>query len=710
MPAARSILPMTRADWQRHFGPRFAQLSEAKRRFDPANLLTPGYAIFQGKLCGSRLENCPPLPRTDASVHVVRQTAFMMRPLSPSRRLSGRTSRALAAGIGIVLGLVLIEGTSRVLESGPEPARGLDLTLQPYMMFSANGYASNMVWRNRETNTDIPSRVRFNNLGFAEAGDFSFPVDDAFVKTFGKKPDEKLVLITGASVIQGVGATANENTIAGQLQRALNETQSRQRYRVINLGMGGWNAYQEFVGLSLFGAPLRPDWVIVMDGANDGSLVCAQGTGPGNPREWPKLLYLTGGGQRAPYQGPVLQWLVTHTAAARLVTGQSKPAPNNPIGQVFVDDDEPNPQFRIKLRGLTVADLDRQVAFYLQAQRNIVELFSSANVLLSTEPLLHDNSVTDAYRAAFAFSPSPAEVARDKRRLGAELDAYMAKAKDTRCDSTLDLPALGYFMARSALHLEQAVAEWSARPSDRHVLYTNVEGLFPDRYGMRLPNFIDNAHLTDLGQRRIAEFFAGYILNADLGVPFDPKQASEGVLADSIRRRIAGSVAIDGPPARAPGKVILEQGHADGLSVTQVKPDVLRLEEEPRTGFHQITWSGVAVNPNEEAVVAVEARFDEVDVVRLEIRDASGSYGWSDVDLGTQSLKAGGSISNAFIEDLGQGWRRVSLTVPFKSGVASIAVALMSVDGKATEYPGAGRSMAITQPVVASAGARMGGQ
>jgi lysophospholipase L1-like esterase len=595
---------------------------------------------------------------------------------------------------------------SRILESAPEPARGLDLTFQPYMMFSANGHASNLIWRNRETGRDIPSRIRFNNLGFAESADFSFPVDGAFVKAFGKKPGERLVLITGASVIQGVGATSNESTIAAQLQRALNDNQSRQRYRVVNLGMGGWIAYQEFVGLSMFGAPLRPDWVVAMDGANDGSMPCSQGTGPGNPREWPKLLYLTGGGQRTSYQGQVLQWLVEHTAAARLVTGQSKPAPNNQIGQVYIDDEDPNPQFRIKLRGLRIADLDRQVEFYLQAHRNMVDLFSSANVLLSTEPLLHNNLVTDTYRAAFDFSRSSAETESNKRRLAAELDAYMAKAKDTKCDSTLDLPTLGYFMARSALRLEQSAAEWSTALSDRRVLYTNVEMLFPNRYGMRLPNFIDNAHLTDLGQRRVAEFFAGFILKTDLGQPFDAAQAGESVLADSIKRRIARSVAVDGLPAKAPGKVIPEQGRPDGLNVAQVKPDVLRLEEVPRVGVHQVTWSGLTVGPKEESIVSIDARFDQVDVVRLEIRDSSGSYGWSNIDLGTQSIKAGGSISNAFIEDLGNGWRRLSLTVPFKSEVASLAFTLMSVDGNASDYPGAGRSMVITQPVVASASPR----
>jgi hypothetical protein len=599
---------------------------------------------------------------------------------------------------------MVIEGMSRLLEGKSTSIETLDLTLQPYTMFAVNGYARNLVWRNLETKTDIPSRIRFNNLGFAEASDFSFPPDDAFVKEFAKKPEERLVLITGGSVIHGVGATTNENTIAGQLQRVLNEKQSRQRYRVVNLGMGSWLAYQEFVGLSIFGLPLRPDWIVAMDGANDGSMVCSQGTGPGNPLEWPKILYLTGGGQRTSYQGPVLQWLVEHTAAARLVTGQNKPAPNNQIGQVYVDEDDPDPRFRMKLRGLRIADVDRQVDFYVQAQKNMVDLFSSANVLLSSEPLLHDNVVTDTYRKAFDFSHSLAETESAKRRLATELDAYMAKAKDRKCDSRVGPPTLGYFMARSALRLEQAVAAWSAQPSNRSVLYTNVEMLFPNLYGMRLPNFIDNSHLSDLGQRRIAEFFAAYILRTDLGVQFDSVQLSESVLADTLRMRLASSTVRDGPPSKAAGKALAGKGRPDGVVVAQVTPDMLRVEEEARTGIHQVTWSDVSVIAKKETILSIDVHFGQVDVVRLEIRDSSGSYGWSNIDLGAQSFSVGGNINNAYIEDLGKGWRRISLTVPFKSDVASVAFALMSADGNATEYPGVGRSMVLTQPVVASSG------
>jgi hypothetical protein len=602
------------------------------------------------------------------------------------------------------LGIVAIEVMSHFLEDEPKATEGLDLTLQPYMMFSVNGHARNLTWRNHETKTDIPSQIRFNNLGFAEAGDFSFPVNDAFVREFGKKPQERLVLITGASVIHGVGATANEKTIAGQLERILNEKQSRQRYRVVNLGMGSWIAYQEFVGLSIFGLPLRPDWIVAMDGANDGSMVCSQGSGPGNPLAWPRMLYLTRGEQRTLYRGPLLQWLVEHSAAARLVTGQGKSAPNEPTGQVYIDDEDPDPRFRMKLRGVTVADVDRQVDFYLQAQGNIVALFSSANVLLSSEPLLHENVVTDAYRKAFDFSHSPTEREGAKRRLVADLDAYMAKAKDTKCNSKVGPPTLGYFMARSASHLEQAASVWSAQASNRSVLYTNVEMLFPNRYGMRLPNFIDNAHLTDLGQQHIAELFAAQILQTDLGMPFDAARLAESVLADSLRVRLASPPALDGPPSKASGAAVASAGRPEGLVVTQVTPDLLRVEEQARMGFHQVTWSDVPVIAGRNSILLIDAHFGQVDVVRVEIRDSSGFYGWSNIDLGAQNFTGGGNLSNAYIEDLGRGWRRISLTAPFKSDLASMTFGLMSLDGEANEYPGTGRSVTITRPTVASNG------
>ena len=41
-----SALPMSQEDWKLHLGTRWPALAEARRRYDPHNMLTPGYEIF----------------------------------------------------------------------------------------------------------------------------------------------------------------------------------------------------------------------------------------------------------------------------------------------------------------------------------------------------------------------------------------------------------------------------------------------------------------------------------------------------------------------------------------------------------------------------------------------------------------------------------------------------------------------------------------
>jgi FAD/FMN-containing dehydrogenase len=41
-----SAFPMSADDWRRHFGPAYERLRDAKARFDPSNVLTPGYEVF----------------------------------------------------------------------------------------------------------------------------------------------------------------------------------------------------------------------------------------------------------------------------------------------------------------------------------------------------------------------------------------------------------------------------------------------------------------------------------------------------------------------------------------------------------------------------------------------------------------------------------------------------------------------------------------
>ena len=416
--------------------------------------------------------------------------------------------------------VVAVELAARLIEpriQGPSVA-ALRLVVQPYMMFTAPN-VDGRPWTNVVKNEPVPSTMKFNNFGFAEAFDFSLAPDPDYLKQHRKRAGEKLVLFTGGSAAAGHGATANDKTIASRMEFHLNEHSGGTRYRVINLGMGSWISYQQFIGLSLFGLPLDPDWVVVMDGANDAQIACPLGSGAAYPMEWAKFLYLTqyGGNERS-----LPEILLRHSALLRLATGQ-KPSPPLPQ-RLVLDPGEADRRFDIKMAGLTMAEEDRQIEFYLQSQRNVLELFHRANVLFSTQPQLYDNAVANSYRAA--FRPGAADEIRVK--LKAELDAYMAQSGNAPCGSQANSYPLGYFMGRSSLHLMEMAARMQAEESSRHVVYYNTEPALPLELKQREPYFLDNVHMSDHGQDRLGAFYAQAILSAERGTAFDLSTFTKG--------------------------------------------------------------------------------------------------------------------------------------------------------------------------------------
>ena len=66
------------------------------------------------------------------------------------------------------------------------------------------------------------------------------------------------------------------------------------------------------------------------------------------------------------------------------------------------------------------------------------------------------------HRYPFLLVDRITEFEADKRHLEAELDGYMAGASETKCGYAAGSEPMGYFLARSALRLGQAAAEWSA--------------------------------------------------------------------------------------------------------------------------------------------------------------------------------------------------------------------------------------------------------
>ncbi len=118
-----------------------------------------------------------------------------------------------------------------------------------------------------------PSRNDQKEMGF-RVNSFGYVsnTSDSDTFSFTKASRTHRILIYGGSTVQGVGASANEKTIAAQLESILNERYrpaQLKRYEVINAGIGGFYSTQELLYFTLEGLHYKPDTVVVLDGLND---------------------------------------------------------------------------------------------------------------------------------------------------------------------------------------------------------------------------------------------------------------------------------------------------------------------------------------------------------------------------------------------------------------------------------------------------------
>ena len=423
----------------------------------------------------------------------------------------------LIVGIGL---LFTLELAARVFDEG-QPSTSMDMNLTPYTMFSMPpGDNGGYVWQNIFTNQKIPSTLSFNNFGFAEAFDYSMFPDEVYLSKFGKKPNEKLVVITGASVVHGVGATALEATIPKQLEKYLHINAGDTTYRVLNMAMARWIAYQQFIGLSLFAKPLNPDWVVVFDGHNDGGLACGYGTGPGNPLGWPKMLYYSYGQK---LDRGLIENIAEHSALLRLLLGRGVNSSNgNSSSTSFLSYREQyaGQPYEIALRDLKFEVMEEQANFYIRSQRNVAELFHDSNILFTIQPVAYDNALGSAYRR----SAAPSSTRKDNLQLRRETQDYMEKNRYKPCSPALSSQTLAYMLNKAQLELPGLTDELDERSKNRRVVFTNAEWAMPIEIEKRQKYFVDNAHMSDIGQEIIGQFLANHILATDRGEKYGVKE------------------------------------------------------------------------------------------------------------------------------------------------------------------------------------------
>jgi hypothetical protein len=419
--------------------------------------------------------------------------------------------------------LLLVEFGFRLFDHRPDYVSGQQWQqFRAFYMF-ANGQNTSGAWGwyDQYRQTPIPAQNFYNNKdGFAMGEELSFS---------SKRPkaaNEKVVVLTGGSAMWGVGATSGATTIAGQLELKLNSAQTSTKYKVFNLGMGGWQSFQQFIALAMYGGNLHPDWVITMDGYNDGAVACAHQQGAGKPLYYAMMEAYMGAytfGQVNPpaYRGRLENTVLKHSKAYRQLTNQQ------PIDfQIYVDPTQhgdPNaPAAKITGQKVTWQSLEDQLAFYKNSNQRIVDLFPGANILLTLQPISSDFS--SAFGDLYQHTQGTSEFSQSEDFLRRRLDQISKANIFSACNPSMWPIARDYFFGRSDLMLRSLADE--NRRLGRNVRFVNTGVVLPNQFAERQNYLIDMMHLNDAGMERVASLYARMVLARDF-----PRSFKEPVLS-----------------------------------------------------------------------------------------------------------------------------------------------------------------------------------
>ena len=423
-----------------------------------------------------------------------------------------KTVRLLAINALIFLILVIgIEVYFRAKSppaSANEPANALHLDFLPYVVFGNLPDTDYPEWTSIFTGQTQKSSIRSNNQGYNDPHNFDWRTP------YVKAVNEKVVLLVGGSTAWGVGSSSFDTTIAGQLQTELNRGQSSVKYTVINLGQGSWIAYQQFIGLEMWGASFNPDWVVIMDGHNDAVVGCGNSQGVTNPLYFPILksyidAYVGSSvGRPVFYRGWLENELIRVSAAYRTLTGLSY------IRNPQIYDQTNNDTTRGELRKVIVptklSAAREMLRFYVKATEASLALFPHAKYVLSTQSMANSFSgdFVDVYKASQLEADAPAMAKHEQA-----LETYLAYNENKACNTENYVPSFTYVFVKGAFELEKLAA--AKRAEGRFVEYHNIGRVFPNERADRLKYFIDAAHVGDEGASVIGKFYATRIRAAD---------------------------------------------------------------------------------------------------------------------------------------------------------------------------------------------------
>jgi hypothetical protein len=569
---------------------------------------------------------------------------------------------------------------------------GLWQSFQPYVMISTapGDYPK---FFNTFTNETYRSTVRTNSLGYNDPHEFSVG------HPYKKAANEKVVLFTGGSAAWGVGATATDRTVAGRMQHYLNTLQSGERYTVINLAMGSWIAFQQFIGLQLWGAQFDPDWVVSMDGFNDAGVGCNYSQGPGNPMYFATMRsyingYLMSTLHPVFYRGWLENELIKHSKAYRIITGKQYVANDQVLDQSSAED----MAVRRQIIPTKVGEARQMLAFYLAAERGMLNLFPRASYILSTQPVVNQftGDFVDIYQHPVG---SPERNAAIEKRTMA-LEGYLAQYENEMCGQSTAQPGSTYIFGNGAVQLEQLADEEAAR--GRLVEYYNIGTLFPDPRPERMPYFIDPPHLSDKGMDVIGKFYAEKILAADHDRP--------AVATASARAAPAAPTA---PAASASAAPANTEDHAwDYLVGLTVKDETVeepvvagfqprRLTATPTASRHGLGVRFDRLKPGGTYHLTVWLKSAPNAWAMVEGRDSNDSvtgrpthYGVASFDLAKAMITtSSGDLANLSVASAKDGWVKATFDLVTKDGKIYVTANLLEGSNGLMYFQGAGQNV-----------------
>jgi hypothetical protein len=113
--------------------------------------------------------------------------------------------------------------------------------------------------------------ITTNDLGYRGEINFSHLPSVQVDKNY------RYIVLLGGSAAFGAYSSSDEKCISAVLEKKLNnELKDGKPFKVINLGMGFYNSFQELISYLLYGLKYKPEVVITFDGFNDATVPLIQ--------------------------------------------------------------------------------------------------------------------------------------------------------------------------------------------------------------------------------------------------------------------------------------------------------------------------------------------------------------------------------------------------------------------------------------------------